>query len=744
MQPNNGNYITTINEHIIRNDNTKTTTTNNNIVHLHQRKCDGRISNPYEYAQGVYHQYHQCNDSQQQQKQSVPSLSWAPSRTRSIHPSSSASHTTITTHMDLFHMDNHHHHNTDQFLITINHKTPLFYNLYDGPSSLGNGGGGAHHNHNNNTIAIYNLWDDHSPQQHHPGRRQQEQPHRRRHRQQDDDENGENEEHLEFRPIQETLFTTTTTTSSASTTTTSRDRRAATEQNHRRSQHQNHILSGIQWYPIDTGTFITSTISNGGYVTLWDTNHMIPVLNCQPYVNVQSNHNHHHHNDIITSSATTVSTSSSTGIMYSRTPYGRTVRGRMTGRQSLAAAIASHSTSSSSNSSSSGICTMHIGTQQPYLVATGSHRSDMTKIVDLRSSSTSHTLMIGTHTSFIYDRDSTGSSSSSSRNNRSVTSVQWSPIQSNTLATCTNGNCYVWDIRSTVQPIAICRNKYPPGTNESGVVSSSCHSIDSYLSRHQKRSNKVQRKGLISNRTNAQQQQQELLRQQQQVAGHDIYQTLKFDFTGQYLITLSQELKQLNDTFITVFDLLSPGFSSDHEVPIYPTSRTLYSYKSSQDQTHEHATALSKPKSILFLTGQKPIEQKVWISASPSVSLCSYQMLQDRMNDDDDNENDSTCSADVLHGHMGRIRCCAVMTGPNRIRQRPRFANNSNNHTYAPVTIVTAAEDGVILIWEQQQQGNHKENKNTNTNEDHNKRQRLFTSQQLQQPSFGAGDYDTW
>jgi hypothetical protein len=66
--------------------------------------------------------------------------------------------------------------------------------------------------------------------------------------------------------------------------------------------------------------------------------------------------------------------------------------------------------------------------------------------------------------------------------------------------------------------------------------------------------------------------------------------------------------------------------------------------------------------------------------------------------------------------------------------------NKKERNTYAPYTIITAAEDGVTIIWDQQQN----QSKNTSRKEDHSKRQRLCTDQQLQQPSLGVGDYDTW
>ena len=733
---------------------------NNNIVYIHQQRCNGHVSNPYEYYHRI--QQHPSNDDDTDDDVDVSHCSswkqfrnvlWQPSNTMTIHPSSSSTvsrtNTIITTHMDLFH-NNTNTNTTDQFLITTNRHTPNFFNLYDGP----NHGTGSIGNHN--TIAIYNLWDDHAQQQQPQPQPQPQLGQRRRHNNNNNSNTGIEDSQptrWEFRPIQETAFSTTTAATNNNNNNTAPSRNSQNRnQNHHTSSAtttpQHHIVSGLQWYPMDTGTFITSTRSNGGYITLWDTNHMIPVLNCQPYLHIQSD----------SSSTTTVET---TG-MYPRTSYGRPRRGssynigqrRRGYEEQLSSASTSRSSSNSTSrsrssttsiNSGSGICTMHIGTPQPYLVATGSHRSDMTKIVDLRSGSTSHTIMIGTNTSFIYDRDGTnattsrGSTASNTKNNRCVTSVQWSPIQSNTLATCTNGNCYLWDIRSTVQPIAICGNANP-NVNRDYDVSYACHSIDTYLSQHRKRSNKVQNGSPMSSRTSTQPQ------PHQQIAGHDIYETLQFDHTGQYLITLSHKRKQPNETFLNVFDLLSPAMSPDHTVPIYPSSKTLYSYTETRDR---HRPDAAQP-SILFVTGHKPSEEKIWVSSIGSDAVSVFQMLQDPTLDHevDDVDDHDEFVIDALVGHMGHIRCGAVMTGPNRIRQRQRStpnttSTNNSRHLYAPYTIVTAAEDGVILVWEQQQK--LKESNHTNnTNEDRNKRQRLSVNQQLQEPSSTTGDFDTW
>jgi hypothetical protein len=110
-------------------------------------------------------------------------------------------------------------------------------------------------------------------------------------------------------------------------------------------------------------------------------------------------------------------------------------------------------------------------------------------------------------------------------------------------------------ISSTVQPIAICGNTYLPTNKKDVSVSSACYSVDAYLSQHRKSPDQMQqRKGLIANRTNPQHQQQQKLlqQQQQQLSGREVFDTLKFDCTGQYLITLSQKSKVPNESFISV------------------------------------------------------------------------------------------------------------------------------------------------------------------------------------------------
>ena len=662
-----------------------------NIVLTLQQKSDGRIRHPYTYYRSILN--HQPNIDQL----------WAPSRhvfifppattttttTTAYQPTSSSQYPT-TTHMDVFQPQNTYHHNTDQFLITINANTT---------------------SSQKSNIAIYNLWDDqnHSalPQRSIVSSRLLSQ--RRRPRHDYHQVNDDTEAPAEFRPIQETLFTTTAVTTGRSS--------------------QNHLLSGLQWYPIDTGTFITTTISNGGYVTLWDTNHMIPVLNCQPFIIMNQNNN----------AAMTTTTTMGRGYTGSRSiPYGRAFRGRTTGVQGRGrpgqrsiqqnANDYNANDSTSHNGTASGIATMHIGTPQPYLVATGSHRSDMTKIVDLRSGSTSHTLMIGTSTSFMYDRDHTGHSSSRHHrdHHQCVTSVQWSPIQSNTLATCTNGNCYVWDIRSTVQPIAI--GQYDEHcTNRKDGISVACHSMDAQLSQRRRRG--ATRDGPPPPAPTPSHHIQEF------------YETLKFDHTGQYLITLSKIVKDPRTAYMTVFDLLSPS-SSSSEVPVRLVASTRQ-YYSTNSPRHDRSNNLLH-SSVLFLTGRTATDQNVWFSASDSTRLTSYPM---RPQHDDDDDDDAQPRNELI-GHMGRIRCGAVMTGPNGLRQRPSGTRVNHHHLYAPHTIVTAADDGVMLVWEPQLPRDDPTPDDPDSNHPHKRSRLSMNPQQLPRrqtpPASATGDYDTW
>jgi hypothetical protein len=226
------------------------------------------------------------------------------------------------------------------------------------------------------------------------------------------------------------------------------------------------------------------------------------------------------------------------------------------------------------------------------------------------------------------------------------------------------------------------------------------------------------------------------------IAGHEMYETLKFDHTGQYVITLSQKWKQPTERFITVFDLLSPVTSPNQTIPIHPSPKTHYSYNV---ERHSIPTDVIPP-SILFLTGHHPKEQKIWVSTERYDTLVSYPMLQDKNVDHDLDDDDNDDVVDTLMGHMGRIRCSAVLTGPNRIRQR-HPSRHSTRNTYAPYTIITAADDGVILVWEQQASPVNKTTMNDDDDNDdpnHNKRQRLSMNQQQQHPSSITGDYDNW
>jgi hypothetical protein len=115
-------------------------------------------------------------------------------------------------------------------------------------------------------------------------------------------------------------------------------------------------------------------------------------------------------------------------------------------------------TTTTTTTTTPNIACMHIGLHHPLLAAVGAYQCDRTKIVDLKSGTTSHTLMVGggTWTQRTNHISSSLPSSSSIHNGntgRYVTAVQWSPIQSHIVATCTNGIPYLWDIRSTARPL---------------------------------------------------------------------------------------------------------------------------------------------------------------------------------------------------------------------------------------------------------------------------------------------------
>jgi hypothetical protein len=73
---------------------------------------------------------------------------------------------------------------------------------------------------------------------------------------------------------------------------------ATTEDHPSVMNRNNNRIVAVQWYPVDTGIFVTASSSSSSVVTLWDTTNMIPVLHCHPYQFTDDNlgpYNNHHH-----------------------------------------------------------------------------------------------------------------------------------------------------------------------------------------------------------------------------------------------------------------------------------------------------------------------------------------------------------------------------------------------------------------------------------------------------------------
>jgi hypothetical protein len=664
-------------------------------IYIQQQKCDGRI-NGREYQRIIQYQhyYNKYCYSYVNTLRSKRNLLWKPSSHIAIRPSTSTIGTrydnTITTCMDLFSNDN-----TDQFLITGN------------PRGI---------------VSIYNLWDPLIASTQQSTRITNTSSSFLHHRVQ---QRLQRKVLHQFNPIQETTYTTPNGSQST--------------------------ITALQWYPMDTGSFITSSIS--GFVTLWDTNNMIPVLNCQPYQYVD------------TSSTTNVSNNSNRGnIRFTSSNRSRTMTGA--------------STNNDNNSKNNySIATIHIGIHHPYLVASGAHQSDLTKIIDLRSSGTSHTLMVGTSTSFMHH---TTHSNPSTNRSRFVTSVQWSPLQSNILATCTSGNAYIWDIRHTIQPILICNDDqyYKQYQQQKSLgmdtnVSPACRSMDSWLRRMTTTNpidqQKVQHSTLLKTTKH-----QHTTGSATSSLKRRMYH-LKYDSTGQYLITVGRQLLSSHgsDTSLSVYDLLSyTGTTNKNQplskanVPIYPKPVVRYVFTSSNHSISTSHSSYSTPPVLLLPNLSNPQEEMIWISKTTSNGqneLHAYPLLGDKsllvqqqeqqsydrptdqvLLNHNVGGNDYDDVLDKLCGHMGRIRCGVILHGPNSIRQRRQHTDRSN-HFIDPYNIITAAEDGVILVWEQHHQTmNNSDNDNGKDYNDDNNPGRRTNNNGNKRPRSSNGYYDMW
>ncbi|KAL7556469.1 hypothetical protein ACA910_006181 [Epithemia clementina (nom. ined.)] len=160
---------------------------------------------------------------------------------------------------------------------------------------------------------------------------------------------------------------------------------------------------GARWYPIDTGAFVSAHTT--GSIVIWDTNEMTPVLRVNPFAYEGGNR-----------------VASSSRFRSSR---GGGTFMALIGNESTEA------TASGSNNNMALSC-MDLSSAMPNLVATGSLRSALVKLVDIRTGAASHTL--------------TGHGIGGS--NCGLASLQWSPTAPHVLASgCTMGTIRLWDIR---------------------------------------------------------------------------------------------------------------------------------------------------------------------------------------------------------------------------------------------------------------------------------------------------------
>jgi hypothetical protein len=720
---------------------TKNNRTRTTIPCLLQQRCDGRITG-HEYRMGLLPppwsrrrllSFVTADRPMMDSDTTTKNYPWRPSPNFVIRPTNTTTTTSrrrrrsVTTCMDVSY-------DTNQFLLTGNQT---------------------------GSLSIYNLWESLSLSSSCNSNAAQQQ---------------QQQQQYQFQPMQETTFLAPT---SAVTGTLD-----ATTEAH--PSVMNSIVA-VQWYPVDTGIFVTAA-SSSSVVSLWDTTNMIPVLHCHPYqftndsLGPYNNNNHHF-------SGSTYSSS------IHRRSYG-------TAGRTPIQTTATRATTTTTTTTTPNIACMHIGLHHPLLAAVGAYQCDMTKIVDLKSGTTSHTLMVGGGTWTQRTNHTSSSLSSSSIHNgntgRYVTAVQWSPIQSHIVATCTNGIPYLWDIRLTARPVAAClgtRLDDDP-IHQDPYVSNACTSMESLISKHTAAHHPIGSSQQQYNHHRLPQQDMNTL-------------NIKFDPTGQYLVALghsnSKNVSSTNSqstSCIIVFDLLSYAVPTQRTMTQHPTSirkaksSSTSTIPSSPPRTHP-IPIYPKPRvqytcssipiiqqrpilPVLFITGSKPNEQIIWISntrtkytsdhhhGSMSASIHNNYTYQHEMraypllgaqsviptqherniqrqlsaqytttaptwdgmndkwvlpstattnsyinnnnnlgygmdvthaDDDDDDDDDDFDVVDTLCGHMDRIRC-GVMA--NQIPVSTSRTPDCTLHSLPNMTILTASDDGLIVMWEQQ------------------------------------------
>jgi WD40 repeat protein len=335
------------------------------------------------------------------------------------------------------------------------------------------------------------------------------------------------------------------------------------------------------------------------------------------------------------------------------------------------------------------------------LAAVGSYHSDMTKLIDWRAGvgAATHTLMVGgTFSSSLSRQFRAGqhTSSNPSHHPAGVTAVQWSPLQTNVVATCTNGVALVWDIRQTSQPVMVLQadrmdSLFDGNDKRDRFVSKACAPIGSKLTSYPLASDAASR--TTPRRANM----------------TDHATNLVFDGTGQYLVTVGR--------ILTVWDLMSR--------PSSPHARARYTLASSS--SNRRAQQFYRP--VLFWTGPNPQDRRMWTSAAGDHTATDTQKNH--------HNPASAMSVDAAVGHLGPIRAAMAFS-----QSHHNAASSSTVRSSLEPQLVSSANDGLILLWTKQKQRSPYTTSDNNNHAQYHKKKR--PRRDINDIGDGEEDVDTW
>ena len=291
-----------------------------------------------------------------------------------------------------------------------------------------------------------------------------------------------------------------------------------------------------RWYPLDTGAFVSA--HRAGSIVIWDTNEMTPVIRVNPFAYEGG----------------------------TRVPSGP-------GRRAYTRQVASDE---STTPKAMPLSCVDMSPAMPHLVATGSIRSALIKLVDIRTGAASHTL--------------TGHGKA-----KGIASLQWSPTAPHVLASgCSAGTIRLWDIRKAGRNSWLLECLDPNQPAPSLFVSNAYYPDLSHLKQEQTPHTRTQQSSNTSNRSERAPvrtrgpNDYSTSTKTAMVQSHDLFvDALAFDPSGQFLVSHGQ-----GDISLKTWDLRDYGQLIPHRHLISARKRCTTRLQVAQHSNNSDSTMI--------------------------------------------------------------------------------------------------------------------------------------------------------